>query len=609
MTTKLLKEQFGIPLWVRGETPAEMVASINKKFDGREADHATKEDILENVASMQEYQKMQTALAQQSQEVPDQMNGEIPEGMDDFASQNQLWGGMAGATGGAAAGGGGGMNWMNMLGNMGGMTGGGQQGGQGYLNYENSNGMVAGNASDNQTMGKVKDTVSSAFGPWGMMARQAQKTGQQLGVGVGNMIGGDTGKDIGAGISDAFSPEESTMAVMKNNDATAWEKIGGTVPILGGVINRRLEKKAAREKEMEAVLGQSAQMIDTYKYGGTVNKYQHGGPHDELSILERPANELLPGPRAGGAYDAVQAGPYAGQSKQQVVEGFGRAVNDPLPQIRPAVNYPFGGIGDGSYYSTPDGKTHGKRPGGTNTGKALDWLGKNYGDVMGYAPLLGNITQKINRAPSFSRPLMIGKNRPNLIDERAVINPVQNYNKTMLNAARGLSGGDKAGLQAMLTGINAQGGKNVGQAALGVTQANNQEKAMVRNLDQRRQMVNLQQMNADITDRRMDEAAYQSAKSAKRSAIFEDIGKIGREESNKKLVKEMFGYSWDGRYFRDNKGTIITNDDGKPVTQKEMAEAAALLMKQKKAEGETPSSATPGYNPNANMFGGYLKRR
>lgn len=102
-----------------------------------------------------------------------------------------------------------------------------------------------GNSQDNAMLGGVKDTVASAFGPIGQIARGAQK----LGEGIGNTIGGDAG----AAVSSVFSPEESTLANLKDKDLNIGQKLLGTIPGVGGVIasnSKRKKLEKAKERKM-----------------------------------------------------------------------------------------------------------------------------------------------------------------------------------------------------------------------------------------------------------------------------------------------------------------------------------------------------------------------
>jgi len=103
--------------------------------------------------------------------------------------------------------------------------------------------VISGKQSDNATVDSIKDTVASATGPYGQMFRGIQKAGQ----GIGNAVGGDTG----AVIADIFSPEESTIAVFKDEDASFGQKLLGTVPGVGALVARNLAAKRKQKEDIE----------------------------------------------------------------------------------------------------------------------------------------------------------------------------------------------------------------------------------------------------------------------------------------------------------------------------------------------------------------------
>jgi len=95
------------------------------------------------------------------------------------------------------------------------------------------------------------------------------------------------------------------------------------------------------------------------------------------------------------------------------------------------------------------------------------------------------------------------------------------------------------------------------------------------------------QLEGDYINRRaQDVGAFESTKSKLQRQIAEDAGAIGREEVDKKLVKEMFGYKWNGKYYIDKDGKVVPNN----VVAAQVADA-----KQKEAT-------------NASQYGGYLKK-
>lgn len=156
--------------------------------------------------------------------------------------------------------------------------------------------VIAGDPNDNAMIDSTKDTIAQATGPIGQFWRGVQKAGQ----GLGDAIGGDAG----AGISDAFSPEESTMAVWKDKDASAGEKFLGTVPVVGGIVAKNLREERISEardnkvKEVNSMFRQS-----DFNDGGHLNSESGGvAPQDMefadfgsgiLNFFDNNGNDLL----------------------------------------------------------------------------------------------------------------------------------------------------------------------------------------------------------------------------------------------------------------------------------------------------------------------------
>lgn len=83
---------FNLPNYIKNKSFAEASKLIDKKFQDREdiASKETKEELLKRLAEAQEYIKMQESLKSNSTQVPDNMNGEVPEGMEEFMPQTQM---------------------------------------------------------------------------------------------------------------------------------------------------------------------------------------------------------------------------------------------------------------------------------------------------------------------------------------------------------------------------------------------------------------------------------------------------------------------------------------------------------------------------------------
>ena len=92
--------QFNLPKSLAGKTAADATKLINNKFEGRNSkiDNNTKKAFLDRIAEAQEtvkaeeQAKIQEVMRINSTEVPDMMEGQIPQGMEEF-TQPMAYGG------------------------------------------------------------------------------------------------------------------------------------------------------------------------------------------------------------------------------------------------------------------------------------------------------------------------------------------------------------------------------------------------------------------------------------------------------------------------------------------------------------------------------------
>lgn len=84
-------EQFNLPKYINNKSFSEAAEAIEKKFEGKtdKASQDTKEELMERLMQAQEAVKMQQeqleeSMQANSEEVPDMMGGQVPEGMEEF---------------------------------------------------------------------------------------------------------------------------------------------------------------------------------------------------------------------------------------------------------------------------------------------------------------------------------------------------------------------------------------------------------------------------------------------------------------------------------------------------------------------------------------------
>ena len=195
----------------------------------------------------------------------------------------------------------------------------------------------------------------------------------------------------------------------------------------------------------------------------------------------------------------------------------------------------------------------------TQTGEILsktgDFLKDNYGSILRYAPIVGNLTDKLKKPITERGTRLDNVYQPQLFDEQSLLNQINqnNVNRAITES----SGGDLGALRTNLLASNLNKTKAISDAYMKGEQINRDEKRFQFQNALQKDTFNAQQDERYIERKAQDEGAYNTAKSAQRAAIFEDIGKIGKEETYKKMVKDMFGYTWNGKYFVDKNGNKV----------------------------------------------------
>lgn len=218
----------------------------------------------------------------------------------------------------------------------------------------------------------------------------------------------------------------------------------------------------------------------------------------------------------------------------------------------------------------------------TKAGKAVDWLGQNSGNIAQYANVLGSLTNKIERGATPRGTRLEGNTTLDRIDEQSLMNQL----KGSVNVSGTAREGSAGSLSAYNTGTrvgNKQLLEAIGQTGTNVRQSNLQQGNAETQMNLQKQMTNMAADERFLDREAQNEGAYQSAKQQNRSALFQSAANIGREETDKKMVKEMYGYKWNGKYWVDPKG--------KKVSQTEYDNAVDKTQTQMQK-----------------MFGGYLKK-
>jgi len=351
----------------------------------------------------------------------------------------------------------------------------------------------------------------------------------------------------------------------------------------------------AKKTEMEDInnhhtIGQSNK-LRPYAYGGKMNSYSLGGPtEDELNQVELEN-------------DIAESEVFGADLKDQMeiinnvkYPAFDNAINNIYNQTDDS----FKGEIDFDYIdktlktnNKTDNATvntaypmsypkQSKSKGSRNTGNkdTFKKLGKIGTKALEYSPIIGELFNKINRPITDFGTRITGRANLGRIDEAALENSLndQNINEAIKAGSAGNLGSFMSGsLAAELNRLKAKG-----NAANQAQSTNLNQGAKEFQLDRQGDLANMAADERFIERSDRNEGAYQTAKDNRRASILKSASNIGREESNRDLVKQMFGYTWDGEYYRDKKGNKISESD---------FELALKTIQ------------------NSNMFGGYLKKK
>ena len=647
---KHLIKKFNLPPYVGNKSFADASKAITKRFEGRndKVSLETKQALLNRLKDAQEFIKMKSEVSQSPQEAQGSPIEDYAEGglMNIFKNMQQQ----------PVDGGGGeeGAKSNNQMGTIGSLIGSGGD----ALRKGPEDTIIAGEEKDNASVDKIKDTVSAALGPWGMLFRGIQKGGQ----GIGDAIGGEGG----AAVADIFSPEESTIAGLKNKDFNFGQKLLSTVPGIGGVqAKRERDKKEAIETRRRNQGIAAAFRPSTYADGGLLNgEGLKTDSSERFSTIHLPRHEdplrqeeLRTAYAKSKGLNSEQVQGFADQQlsdkqystdKQNFLRDYTKnwraeGINRKLSQVSPEYKqmdvdrnktwyddnprqindivkkYTESGPANSTELSARFAKgghmsnryNHGgplkhnykglqidadklglsaeafsKFKEGdkekSTAGKSLDWLGQNYGDILSYAPVAGELFNKIKRTKTERGSRITGRANLGRVDERALINQINDQ-----NVFRGVKEASAGNLGALMAGnLAGELGKTKARSAayLSAANVNLSQRGKEATLDRQADILNVQQDERFLTRKAQDEGAYQTAKDKRRVAILEGLGDIGREQSNKKLVREMFGYTWNGKYYVNDKGDKVTSEE---------------MNKRVNSRNDTMQ----------NLFGGYLKSK
>lgn len=512
-----LIEQFNLPSYIKNKTFADASKAIEGKFKDRndKVSKETKEALLERLSKAQEYIKMQESLKNESQQIPDRMNGQIPEGMEEFMpqqgqpQQEQV-------------------NPIQQQLAMGGYT-------DPNLRQPVTPIQTQQIGIDPNMQGAGVDTTMAGTGtPLGVEGGSAE---------LGDVAGAAKGL-LSAG-QDIFGKPNVDTSGKQNYDIQAFQKnklskgVGGAANIGKGIVTGNpmdiikgagdlgsaifgKGKSAMEEANHQYALGQNANVRQSdFALGGKVDPNIFGQPTE-------------------GTYSLAQEKPLV----------------DPAIFGKPTG--PYSNL-DGSVV-TPEGFNSNTK---TKIGQGVDWLGQNAGNIAQYAPVASNLMslKNLKRGATERGSRLDNTYQPQLYDQARLQNMLSQQNTE--RALTESSGGDLGALRSNLIGQGAAKTKALSEGMATADSVNRDENRFKFQADSAKDAANVN-LDQDFLNRKaQDTGAYETTKANLKRQLAEDIGGIGKEEVDKKLVKELFNYKWNGEYYIDK--------DGKPHTKADIA--------------------------------------
>jgi hypothetical protein len=573
-----MTKEMNLPSYIKGKTFADASKAIDNKFKDRNDKHSleTKNVFLDRLKQAQETIKQQEqqkaeqiaqSMQSNQQEVPDMMNGEIPEGMEQFTEQNQMFMG-------------GDFNIAEVGNITGGLAG------------------LAGKASPYLGAAATGAQAGSMFGP--------------IGMGVGAAVG------LGSSIIGANKAKKQQSLDLRNNanSANLTDKFALGGPILPKAPTADINPDSI--KNIQNALGVNPdgnfgpKSFNAYQnFASDYMKkqgYLNTTPSQFSNINRIYKNGKINIPNQGEA-DAL------GLTKE------GYKYNDPETpdtSMLKSPEQPFvepTGVRQGMEDYYQKNKTITTSNTKNNEG---NWLDRNGGKMLKYAPVAMNALQLAKlKKPAYTRlDRLTDKFKPEYVDEQSLQNIANNEYNNSINAVSQI-GGSQGAVRNSIIGAGLNKTKALSDAYMNASAQNRQTNMAGQQFNLGVNQANINQANQELDINDKNQAAYRNEKSKYLGAIGTDLGEIGKEEIFKNQAEKITGYSWMGDYLKSNPDykaqydaiskDPTLDDNMKYAKQKALADKIfqGLTPEQRKqAEAYQNSTRTYGL---PQTYGGYLK--
>lgn len=437
------------------------------------------------------------------------------------------------------------------------------------INTQDTNSILNNDESNQFFLGGLFDTAKKA----GL----GNTLGAVSGIAQGAMQNANTQSTdpVSSGLSGALSGAASGAALGPVG-AIGGALVGGISSIFGA----NAAKKAQLKKEKEETQMNSNKILNTYKMGGKINKYQTGGLFDYLKPrgiekvgtgIDSIDNNLI------GFNTTLDAQPTL-DVQPRGIKNVGTGFDNNVIGFKPTLDIQPRGVADVEpNFDTNLASTSptllressfldklGNKIG--RTAKGIGEFAKDNKEALRYAPVAMNALQAIN----LEKPDAVSLNRldntydPQYTDEQALQNITREQFNTTNEALAGASGGSTSALRSNILASGLNRAKAMSEAYRRSAEQNATENKTAQQFNLGVDTTNLGQANLerDINDRNM--GAYETQKSNTLSRLGQDLGSIGKEEAQKNIIEKLTGYDQQGKYVVDpvSKKKIYSNENG-----------------------------------------------
>jgi len=605
-----MTKEMNLPSYIKGKTFALASKAIDNKFKDRYDKYSseTKNTLLDRLKEAQETLKQQEqqraeqiaqSMQSNQQQVPDMMNGEIPQGMEEYTEEPEQKQFFAGGDITQSEVG-------NQTGGMSGLSGkmspylqGASALGNSFQSPIVDQSVDTINPQLKQSTEGIKDTIGKAI-PVAGLFRGVEKAGKSL----GQSIGGNTGGDYTNGFLD---PAQTVM----RKDTNFGEKLLSVMdPIVSGYITHK-HNDINRAKAMNsAALSYNKQFQDNnFAKGGYITnkptQYAGGGyttTVDPLIIPNEGMSDINQRYPFESIFKPTNTIPQVGYQAYQ--SPINQQYNDKNIPLISKMNVPDSS-GWNSYKTYGDlGKTiqisENKEGSIFNktTNKVGDYLDKNGGKILKYAPVAMNAYQlsKLKKPVNQRLQRLDDKYKPQYVDEVQLQN-IANQELTNTINSLSQSGASQGAIRNAILGAGLNKTKALSDAYMKANAENRatDDKAQTFNLGVNQ--FNTQTQHQESENWEKNAAAYRNEKSKYLASIGTDLGSIGKEEVNKNQIAEALGYDVNGDY-------VINKKTGEKMLTKDFEEKVkngTLNKKYNFGNADKFTNSSINYTPNTNF--------